>query len=348
MHVTIAGRRVGPDEPPFVIAELSANHGGDLERAKRIVRQAAECGADAVKFQAYTPDSLTLDCDGPDFVISGDNPWKGRRLYDLYAEAETPYSWFPELYATARQAGLIPFTTPFGPDAIPMLEALDTPAYKIASFEAVDGELIRACAATGKPILISTGMCEAEDIARALDIVRQAGGKEVAVFRCNSGYPARIEEANLAAIPDMVRRFGVPVGFSDHTIGVSTAIAATALGACMVEKHVIDAIDPPTPDSSFSATPEVMRALVEGCREAWKARGVARYGATSGEGASKTFRRSLYFIADVRAGEIIDARHVRAIRPGYGLHPRHLAEVLGRRVSRDVGKGERVSWDALA
>ncbi len=343
-HIEIDGRKVGPGEPPYIIAELSANHGGSLDRALAIIEGAAAAGVDAVKFQAYTPDSMTIASDKPGFIIEGDNPWQGRRLYDLYAEAATPYEWFPDLYAQARKSGVTPFTTPFGIDAIPMLEKLDTPVYKIASFEAVDPELIKACTRTGKPLLISTGMCSKEDISRALDAVGAEGGDRVAIFRCNSGYPALIDEANLLAMPDMAESFAVPVGYSDHTIGHAAAVAACALGASMIEKHVIDD-GPPTPDSSFSMKIDDLKDFVDLCRQAFHARGRVLYGPFENERNSLSFRRSLYAVRDIAAGTEVAPEDVRSVRPGFGLHPRHYDEIIGRKTTVAVERGDPITWD---
>jgi pseudaminic acid synthase len=345
--INVGGRHIGPGEPPFIIAELSANHGGSLDRALRIVDLAADAGVDAIKFQAYTPDDLTLDLDGPGFVIEGDNPWTGKRLFALYADAATPYDWFPKLYARARARNILPFTTPFGAGAIEMLERLDTPAYKIASFEAVDHELIKACAQTGKPILISTGMCDKTEIEESLQTLRDAGAREVAIFRCNSGYPARLQEANLASLTDMMQAFGLPTGFSDHTIGLAASVAACALGANMIEKHVIDSPEPATPDSTFSIVPDQLALLVSMCRDAAVARGEVSYGPSRKEKESLSFRRSLYVCQDIAAGEVLTTDNIRCVRPGFGLHPRHFPEVLGRMAVRPISAGEPLSLDAL-
>ena len=346
--VTIDGRQVGPSAPPYIVAELSANHGGDLQRALRIIELIAEAGADAVKFQAYTAESLTLDCGLPGFTIEGESLWKDRRLYELYAEAATPYDWFPELYARARRCGITPFTSPFGLDALEMLEALDTPAYKIASFEAVDHGLIAAFAATGKPLVISTGLCSLEEIAEAVATARAAGCEEIVLLKCNSAYPASFEEANLLAIPALAERFGLPVGYSDHTLGVGAPVAACALGACMIEKHVIDSREPPTADSQFSALPSELREIVTLCRAAQEARGEAAFGPTEREQQSLMFRRSLYAVADIAAGEAFTGENVRSIRPGHGLAPKHLPEVLGRQARRALKRGEPLTWEDLS
>jgi pseudaminic acid synthase len=345
--ITIAGRRIGPDAPPYIIAEVSANHGGDLARARRIISLAADKGADAVKFQAYTADSMTLDCERPDFLISGDNPWKGRRLHALYQEAATPFAWFPDLFAHAKACGIPAFASVFGEDSLALLEALDAPAYKIASFEAVDTDLIAACAATGKPVIISTGLCTLADIQTALDAARRGGGSEIALLRCNSAYPADPAEANLATIADMIRRFDVPIGYSDHTVETLPAAVAVGIGACIVEKHVIDAREPATADSTFSCLPDQLEALVKACREAFLARGGIHYGPSQREAPSIVFRRSLYAVADIAAGEQLTRDNVRSIRPGNGLPPQCLPEVVGKPARRAIARGEAISWEAL-
>jgi pseudaminic acid synthase len=345
--ITIAGRRIGPDAPPYIIAEVSANHGGDLARAKRIIDVAANKGADAVKFQAYTADSMTLDSERADFLIHGDNPWKGRRLHALYRDAATPFAWFPELFAHAKRRGIPAFASVFGQDSLSLLEQLGAPAYKIASFEAVDTDLIAACAATGKPLIISTGLCTLADIDIAYEAARRGGGKEIALLRCNSAYPADPAEANLATIADMIRRFDTPIGYSDHTIETLPAAIAVGIGACIVEKHVIDAREPATADSTFSCLPDQLEALVKACGEAYRARGAIKYGPSKREDPSSGFRRSLYAVADIAAGEIFTQENVRSIRPGHGLPPRHLPEILGKPARRAIARGEPIVWDAF-
>lgn len=347
MTITIGGQRIGERERPYVIAELSANHGGDLQRAKRIIEIAAAAGANAIKFQAYQADDLTLDCPLPDFRVNADNPWKGRRLHELYSSAATPYEWFPELFETARSLGLTPFASVFGPDAVELLERLEAPAYKIASFEAVDLDLIAACAQTGKPVIISTGLCNQNEIAEALEAALSNGTGEVALLKCSSAYPAKIEETNLLAIPRMREVFGVPIGYSDHTLGATASIAAVALGACIIEKHVIDSRDPPTADSDFSALPDELEELVRGCHQAFLARGEGRIEPSPHEQKSVVFRRSLYAYRDISAGAPLDRDNVRSVRPGYGLAPKHLQDVIGRRAARDIRRGEPLSWDIL-
>ncbi len=344
---SIDGRPVGPDHPPYIIAELSANHGGDLDRAKRIIKHASEAGADAVKLQAYSADSITIDSDRPDFLIEGESLWSGMRLYDLYKSAATPYDWFPELFAYARDLGITPFASPFDEQAVDMLDQLNAPAFKIASFEAVDLELIKACARTGRPMIISTGLCEEEDIHDALRAADEAGASAVALLKCTSAYPAEPDDANLLTIPAMAEKFGVPVGISDHSLGTTVAVTGCALGACIVEKHVIDAREPETADSAFSLTPEDTARLVQETRIAWAARGKARYGPSDGEREGLQYRRSLYVVEDVMSGESLTRQNIRSIRPGMGLKPKHLTEVLGRRANSDIVAGTPLSWDLI-
>lgn len=345
--IRIAGRPVGPEAPPFIIAEMSANHGGERARALRIIRAAAAAGADAIKFQAYRAETMTLPLDAPGFVIEGETPWTGRRLYDLYAEGATPYDWFPELFAAARAAGVIPFASPFEFAAVDMLEALDAPAYKVASFELVDIELIAKCAATGKPLIISTGMGSADEIADALAAARGAGARDIVLLKCTSSYPAAASEANLLTIPAMAERFGVPVGLSDHTLGTAVAAAACGLGAVAVEKHVIDAREPATPDSMFSALPDELAALVRDCRDAHAARGRVHFGPAPREAQSLAFRRSLYAVRDIPAGREITRDNVASIRPGFGLAVKRMAEILGRKARADIAAGTPIALDLL-
>jgi pseudaminic acid synthase len=347
MTVKIAERSIGAAHPPFIIAELSANHGGDFKRALRIISATAEAGADAVKFQAYTPDSLTLDLDQPDFQVAGDNLWTGRKLHDLYAEAATPYEWFPDLFAACRDQGLIPFASAFDRTAIDMLERLDCPAYKIASFEAVDLALISACAETGKPLIISIGLCNEEEISDALKTARSAGAKDIILLQCNSVYPAKDDEANLITIPALMGKYGVLVGYSDHTLGTVSSVAACALGACVIEKHVIDSPKPETADSAFSLPPDKLKTLVADCHTAWHARGQIRHGPTPSELDSLAFRRSLYVTEDMNAGDAFTGQTVRSIRPGHGLAPKHLANILGCRSTRTIAKGEALEWSMI-
>ena len=343
----IDGRPLGPGHPPYIIAELSANHGGDLERAKRIIKYAADAGADAIKFQAYTASSITIDSEAREFQIEGESLWAGRRLYELYEEAATPYAWFPELFMYARSLGITPFASPFDADAVDMLEGLNAAAYKIASFEAVDHGLISACARTGKPMIISTGLCSAEETAEALDAARTAGAANIALLKCTSAYPATEEEANLATIPAMQARYGVPVGLSDHTLGTAVSVAASALGAQLIEKHVIDSREPETADSAFSLVPVELKTLVRETRMAHAAIGEESYGPGERERRSMQYRRSLYVVADIKEGEALSAENVRSIRPGNGLAPKHLSDVLGKRASHPIAAGTALAWDLI-
>lgn len=345
--IIIGDRRIGHNEPPFVIAEMSANHGGDLNRAINIIRLCAEAGADAIKFQAYQAHTMTLDSNKPDFVITGDTPWTGQKLFELYRDAATPYEWFPQLFKTARDLGIIPFASPFDFQAIDMLESLDAPAYKIASFELVDVELIARCAATGKPLIISTGMGSESEIDDAVSAARKGGCQDILLLKCTSAYPAIAADANLMTIPAMAQRFGTLVGLSDHTIGTTIATAACAIGACAVEKHVIDTREPPTADSTFSALPEELAALVTACNEAVAARGKPQYGPAKGEVQSLNFRRSLYAVQDISAGDAITRENVRSIRPGHGLPVKDMPRLLDKKARVDIEHGTPMSWDLV-
>lgn len=342
----IAGRAIGPDHPPYVIAEVSANHNGRLDAAMALIEVASEAGADAVKLQTYRPDTITLDCDTEEFRIRG-GLWDGRTLYELYEEAHTPWAWHKPLFDHARKLGITIFSSPFDTTAVDLLEELGAPAYKIASFEAVDLPLIRYVAATGKPMIISTGMADAEEIAEAVAAARAGGCAQLALLHCVSGYPAPAGDYNLRTIADMSERFGVVIGLSDHTLDNSTAIASVALGAAVIEKHFTLDRSGGGPDDSFSLEPAELAALVHGTRTAWEALGRVDYGRKSSEQGNVKFRRSLYFVQDLEAGEMITADAVRSVRPGYGLAPKCLEEVVGRRTARAVASGEAVRWDAI-
>ncbi len=334
-HFSISGRAIGPAEPPYVIAELSANHNGRLDTALRIIEAAKVAGADAVKLQTYKPDTITLDCDREEFRIKG-GLWDGRTLYDLYAEAHMPWEWHRPLFEHARALGITIFSSPFDTTAVDLLEDLGAPAYKIASFEAVDLPLIRYVAATGKPMIISTGMADAEEIAEAIEAARAGGCKELAILHCVSGYPAPAEDYNLRTIPDMMARFGLVTGLSDHTLDNTTAIASVALGAAIIEKHFTLDRSGGGPDDSFSLEPAEMAALCAGARTAWAALGRVDYGRKSSEQGNVKFRRSLYFVKDMKAGDVITPDAVRSVRPGFGLAPKHLQAVLGRIMAQDI------------
>lgn len=342
--VEIRGRKIGEGAPVYVVAEMSANHHHDFDRAVRILHAAKEAGADAVKLQTYTPDTLTIDCDNEHFRVGEGTIWEGYNLYKLYGEAYTPWDWQPRLKEMADDIGLDIFSTPFDHTAVDFLEELGMPAYKIASFEVVDLPLLRRIAGTGKPIIMSTGMAGLAEIEEAVRTIRGAGGEQLALLKCTSAYPADPADMNLHTIPHLAGAFGVPVGLSDHTLGIAVPVAAVAVGACIVEKHFTLSRDEPGPDSAFSLEPEEFRQMVEAVRVAEKALGEVSYDMTAREEASRVFRRSLFVVKDVKAGEEFTAENVRSIRPGYGLHTRHLDEVLGRRAACDVERGTPLSW----
>lgn len=346
-HLTIAGRRIGADEPPYVIAEMSGNHNGELGRAMRLLDEAKAAGADAVKLQTYTADTITIDCDGPDFRIEG-GLWDGRRLYDLYREAHTPWAWHAPLFEHAREIGLTLFSTPFDPTAIAPLESLDAPAYKIASSEIVDLPLIGKAAATGKPIIISTGMATWPEIADAVDAARAGGASEIAVLHCVAAYPAPPDECNLSTISDLSRRLGVVSGLSDHTMDTTIATIAVGLGASIIEKHLTLARADGGVDSAFSLEPHELARLVRDAAIARRAVGLPRYEPTRAERKSLKFRRSLYIVADVKAGEPLSADNVRSIRPSCGMAPKNLDRVIGRRAARDLKRGEPLDESMIA
>lgn len=345
--IHIAGRRIGPAMPPYVIAEMSANHNGSIETAFRLIEAASEAGADAVKIQTYTADTITLNSDGPDFQIKG-GLWAGRTLYDLYEWAHTPWDWHADLFAHARKVGITLFSSPFDATAVDLLEDLGAPAYKIASFEAVDLPLIEYVASTGKPMIISTGMADDLEIQEAIEAARRGGCKELAILHCVSGYPAPAEDYNLLTISDMLRRYGLVTGLSDHTLDNTTAIASVALGASIIEKHFTLDRKGGGPDDSFSLEPDDLAALCRDSKTAWAAIGRVDYGRKSSEQNNLQFRRSLYFVKDLRAGDIITADAVRSVRPGYGLAPKHLHDIVGTRTARDVSAMTPVSRAAIA
>ena len=344
---SIDGRRIGRDEPPYLIAELSANHNGRLETALRAIDATKAAGADALKLQTYTPDTITLKAQGEDFTIRG-GLWDGRTLYDLYAEAHMPWDWHRPLFDHARRAGISIFSSPFDPTAVDLLEDLGAPAYKIASFEAVDLPLIRYVAGTRKPMIISTGMASLQEIEEAVQAARDGGCTQLAILHCVSGYPAPAGDYNLRTLQDIGERLGVLTGLSDHTIGITTAVAAVALGACIVEKHFTLDRSGGGPDDSFSSEPAEFEALVRECRTAWSALGQVKYGTRGSDAGNVQFRRSLYFVKDLRAGDVVDASCFRSVRPGFGLPPKMADAVIGARLVRDVRANTPVTKDALA
>ena len=342
-EISIQGRKIGPGHPPYIICELSANHRGKLERALELIDAAVATGADAIKIQTYTPDTLTIDHRGSDFRISG-GLWDGYALYDLYKEAYTPYEWHPMLMERARHHGVTLFSTPFDESAVELLSGLGAPAYKIASFEAIDLPLIARVARERKPLIISTGMTDVEEIDQAVSTARDAGATELVLLHCVSTYPAKFGNANLRTIGDIAERFGVVAGLSDHTPGTACAVAAVALGASVIEKHFTLRRADGGPDSAFSLEPEEFRRLVEDCNNAWLSIGSIDYSRSDEERGSRIFRRSLYVVADIALGEALTARNVRSIRPGHGLPPKHLPDVLGRKAARPLKRGEPLAW----
>ena len=347
MIVRINDREIGSGHSTYLVAEMSGNHNGDLERAIDTVHAAADAGADAIKLQTYTPDTMTIDSGLPDFVVKGEGPWSGRTLYELYQEAHTPWDWHGRLFETARSRGMEVFSTPFDGTAVDLLESLDAPAYKIASFELVDDALLRRVARTGKPLIVSTGMATLEEIAHALDVVREAGGEEVVFLRCTSSYPTPDASMRLATIPLLSKVTGCPVGLSDHSLGNAASIVAITLGACLIERHFTLSRRDGGVDSHFSLEPEEFKALVREARRAEAMIGTAGFGASVAERDSIVFRRSLYVTADIAAGETFTQDNVRSIRPGHGLPPRHLPGILGRQAAKPLRRGSALRWDMV-
>ncbi len=345
-QITIENRIIGAGRPPYVVAELSGNHNGELARALRLIDAAKQAGADAVKLQTYTADTITIDYDGPGFRIEG-GLWDGRSLYELYQEAHTPWEWHEALFAHAAKVGITAFSTPFDATAIDFLARLGAPAYKIASFEAIDLPLIAKAAQTGKPLIISTGMCSLDEIADAVTAARETGCSELVLLHCVSAYPAPAADANLRTIADLADQFDIAVGLSDHTLGIAVSVAAVAQGACMIEKHVTLKRADGGPDAAFSLEPDELKALVEGCRAAWEALGTQHYGPASSERGSIQFRRSLYVVRDIAAGETFSGDNLRSIRPGFGLPPKVYGQVLGARARRAIARGTPLDWSMI-
>lgn len=345
-NIQIAGRGIGDGFEPYVIAELSANHNGRLDIAMQIVEEARNVGADAVKLQTYRPDTITLDSNADAFQIQG-GLWDGRTLFELYEEAHMPWDWHKPLFEHARKVGITIFSSPFDTTAVDLLEDLNAPAYKIASFEAVDHALIRYAASTGKPMIISTGMADEEEIGEAIEAARSGGCEDLAILHCVSGYPAPPEDYNLRTIPDMISRFGLVTGLSDHTLDNTTAITSIALGASIIEKHFTLDRNGGGPDDSFSLEPAEMKALCDGARTAWQAMGKVDYGRKSSEQGNVQFRRSIYFVKDMQAGETITEDSIRSVRPGYGLAPKHFENLVGRKLKADVAFATPASWDLV-
>jgi len=344
--ITIAGRRIAEDCPPYVIAELSANHNGKLETALEIIKEAHKAGADAIKLQTYTADTITLNSDADEFKIHG-GLWGGKTLYQLYQEAHMPWEWHRPLFEYAQKLGITIFSSPFDNTAVDLLESLNAPAYKIASFEAVDLPLIRYVASTGKPMIISTGMADAEEIEEAIQAAYDGGCKELAILRCVSGYPAPAEEYNLHTITDMKRRFGLVTGLSDHTLDNITAITSIALGASIIEKHFTLDRNAGGPDDSFSIEPSELKKLCQNIKSAWLALGKINYGCKSSEQGNIKFRRSLYFVKNIEAGQTITEDMIRSVRPGYGLPPKKISEIIGKKSTMKIKANTPVSEEKI-
>ena len=348
LEIEIAGRKIGAGHPVYIIAEMSGNHGQSLDRAIELIWQAKESGADAVKLQTYTPDTLTIDCDKPHFRITGGTNWDGRTLYDLYGEACTPWEWTAQLQGEAKKAGITLFSTPFDASAVEFLESLDMPAYKIASFELIDLPLLECVARTGKPVILSTGMATKSEINEAVITLGNAGCSQLALLKCSSAYPAPHSSVNLATVAHMEARFGIPAGFSDHTTGIVAPVVAATHGARILEKHFTLSREDGGPDATFSLEPNEFAEMVQAVRDAELCLGQPHYGATEHEEKSRIFRRSLYVVETVSAGEPFTPENVRSIRPGNGMHPRRFSEILHRTATRDIERGTPLSDELVA
>ena len=342
-HISINGRKIGTDYAPYIIAEMSANHNGSIENAFKIIEQAKRCGADAVKLQTYTADTITLNSRAPEFMIRG-TLWDGQSLHELYQKAHMPWDWHKPLFDFAREQGITIFSSPFDFSAVDLLESLNAPAYKIASFEMVDLPLIRYVAQTGKPMIISTGMADADEIAEAVETAKSAGCRELVVLHCVSGYPAPAADYNLRTLPDMAARFDTLVGLSDHTLDNTTAVASVVLGACVIEKHFTLNRNGGGADDSFSLEPDGLQALCRDSKTAWQALGRVHYGLKSSEQGNVQFRRSLYFVKDLQKGDAIDETCIRSVRPGFGIAPKHFDELIGKRLTRNVQANTKTDW----
>jgi pseudaminic acid synthase len=346
-EIVIDGRKIGPAHPPYIVAELSGNHNGNFARAIELMDAAKAAGADAIKLQTYTADTITIDHDGPGFVIEG-GLWDGRTLYDLYQEAHTPWEWHEALFVHARAIGISIFSTPFDPTAIAFLKTLGAPAYKVASFEVVDLPLVEQIASLLRPTIISTGMASLPEIEEAVGAARMQGLKDIALLHCVSGYPTPAGDANLRTIPDLAQRFGLVTGLSDHTLGTAVAVAAVGLGAAIIEKHVTLRRADGGPDAAFSLEPNELARLVTDCRTAWEAIGDAGYALKDSEKGNLMFRRSLYAVRDIAEGELLTDLNVRSIRPGYGLPPKELPGLLGRRAAKQIARGTPLDWSVVS
>jgi pseudaminic acid synthase len=345
--IRIADRKIGPGEPAYIVAEVSANHNGSFEQAQKIVGAAKDAGADAIKLQTYTSDTITIASDRPPFRIGGGTLWDGKTLHELYQEAYMPWEWQPKLKKVAEALGMQCFSSAFDASAVDFLETMSVPAHKVASCELVDLPLIQKMAATGKPLIMSTGMATIEEIEEAMTSARNAGAKEIALLKCSSAYPAPASEMNLRTIPELARRFEVPVGLSDHTMGIAVPVTGVSLGACIIEKHLTLLRAAGGPDSGFSLEPAEFKAMVEAVRTAEQALGSIHFGVSEREESSRVFRRSLFVVRDVEPGEKFTSENVRSIRPGHGLHTRYLADVLGKKAALHIERGTPLSWDLV-
>jgi len=346
-EISIAGRKIGGNHEPYIICELSGNHNGSLDRALTMIDAAADTGCDAIKIQTYTADTITMKSDRPEFQLHG-GLWDGYSLYDLYNEAHTPWDWHPALFERAARRGVTLFSSPFDDTAVDLLDGLGAPAFKIASFELVDLPLVAYAASKGKPLIMSTGMANYAEIEAAVATARQHGTGEIVLLHCVSEYPADINDANVRTVPDLGQQFSCPSGLSDHTFGTAASVAAVALGGCVIEKHFTLARADGGPDSGFSLEPAEFTALVRDCKDAWKALGRVHYDTLGSERGSKTFRRSLYIVQNVKKGEPLTRDNVRSIRPGLGLPPARLWDVIGKTAARDIERGEPLSDDMVA
>jgi pseudaminic acid synthase len=346
LSIDVNGRSIGEGYPPYIIAELSANHNGDLDCALKTIDMAKSMGADAVKIQSYTADTMTIDCEGEDFQIHG-GLWDGYNLYRLYQWAQTPYEWHKPIFEHARKIGITCFSTPFDESAVDLLEDLNVPAYKIASFEAIDLPLIKYVAQTKKPMIISTGMANLDEITEALEAAREGGCKDIVLLHCISGYPVPIDQSNLRTIQDLAKRFNVVTGLSDHTLGTTVSVTSVALGASVIEKHVILDRSNKGPDSEFSLEPEELKRLCIESKLAWSALGEVGYTRKPVEDANSRFRRSIYIVDDIKAGEQLTRENTRRIRPGFGLPPKYIDEVIGKTTKVDLMRGTALSWEHI-
>ncbi|MGY3616561.1 pseudaminic acid synthase [Bradyrhizobium sp. USDA 10063] len=346
-ELEIAGRKIGRNHPPYIIAELSANHNGRLAKALELIEAAAATGADAIKIQTYTADTMTIPHDGPDFQIKG-GLWDGYQLHQLYKEAYTPFEWHAEMFAKARELGITIFSTPFDETAVDLLAGLDAPAYKIASFEVTDLPLIKYVAKRGKPMIISTGMANLGEIQEAVETARSNGAGGIALLHCTSAYPAPIEEANVRTVRHLGEAFGVVSGLSDHAPGSAACVASTVLGGAIIEKHFTISRNDGGPDAAFSLEPNEFRKLVDDCKSAWASLGSVDYSLAPSEAANTRFRRSIYAVKPIKAGQPLTSENVRVIRPGFGLPPKHLPDIIGRMAARDIAYGEALTWSAIA